>query len=845
MGVRLTSSSNGASHISAVCLVWSAAAAVAAPVSVCASLAQVTTSGEMNFFPEGDSASVLMTYSAHLGYAVLRELRQLHTQLHVQRGETRAVGLAKHAAAQLTPHMHMLESQPRGQAASSTPRTKQLSSQNAAQALPGRAKPFNLTNTTSAMCYAIAMQQALASSGVLRAALRLHSAAFLLQPSEGSPRICFAAAAAEFEGLEPRCTLCDLSAALDAIMEHREPAANEAAGHLVEAFTQYRTRSDAGEGRRAQGQQDAHEFLMFLTHSIDKALHWAQEAGVDDSSKHALSTIRAVLRSTVQVRNTCTKCHTESSSPDVTETCWTGHLKKRDDLPRGTQQTTQQLVDQLAEPTERRCKVCAQSQSKGAAVTSSTGAAAAAGLQQPRGLAPNQKHDTQKECVAAPDVLVIMPTRDEWNSKRKLRSISTVALDIQETLQLQVHQPQQHMQDDDDFVSDATSPRVVWYRCTGMVFMPPVERNAQKSNVLWEPPRHDRSQAGHYAALRLHEARWVLLDDQDNTVRELANFQAAARECRHSSRIIVYERVDPQHVDPQHVRAAAGPAAESEGPGHSKEQKLAQPTAAASEFWQFDDVDMSSQPPLQTSEVEQGAEQQADLVQQCLISSAPPGSDPGGAAGVVAASTPSRLDPANHPVAVTMPLASARAGARAAPAASTAAQPQQGQGGSSMELSAAAAAPAERPPRVAVIGAGAAGLTCAEMLVRAKFEVHLFEARSRVCGRVYTRSWNGQAVSMGATFAYAEDAEVQGQHGKLCNLCEHRAVRQVGAPGEAGADRFVEVGDLDRVSAESGDTESPCYALWISCSSGPTGKPEALKKEKVLKAQKLWCQVRK
>src|SRR5215510_1495379 len=55
--------------------------------------------------------------------------------------------------------------------------------------------------------------------------------------------------------------------------------------------------------------------------------------------------------------------------------------------------------------------------------------------------------------------------------------------------------------------------------------------------------------------------------------------------------------------------------------------------------------------------------------------------------------------------------------------------------------------------RVAVVGAGLAGLAAADALQRAGIEVVVFEARDRVGGRVWSRRVdNGAVVEMGAEF---------------------------------------------------------------------------------------------
>jgi len=54
--------------------------------------------------------------------------------------------------------------------------------------------------------------------------------------------------------------------------------------------------------------------------------------------------------------------------------------------------------------------------------------------------------------------------------------------------------------------------------------------------------------------------------------------------------------------------------------------------------------------------------------------------------------------------------------------------------------------------RVAIIGAGFAGLAAADYLHRNGIEVHVFEARDRVGGRVWSQSFLGLTIERGAEF---------------------------------------------------------------------------------------------
>lgn len=67
-------------------------------------------------------------------------------------------------------------------------------------------------------------------------------------------------------------------------------------------------------------------------------------------------------------------------------------------------------------------------------------------------------------------------------------------------------------------------------------------------------------------------------------------------------------------------------------------------------------------------------------------------------------------------------------------------------------------APARRhPPRVAVIGAGVAGLTCARTLTDAGWTVRLFDKGNRPGGRLCTRVMDGEAFDHGAQYLTARD----------------------------------------------------------------------------------------
>ena len=56
---------------------------------------------------------------------------------------------------------------------------------------------------------------------------------------------------------------------------------------------------------------------------------------------------------------------------------------------------------------------------------------------------------------------------------------------------------------------------------------------------------------------------------------------------------------------------------------------------------------------------------------------------------------------------------------------------------------------AEERPKVVVVGAGIAGLTAAYRLHNEGVDVHLYEARNRVGGRIFTVKVNGRIAELG------------------------------------------------------------------------------------------------
>jgi monoamine oxidase len=62
-------------------------------------------------------------------------------------------------------------------------------------------------------------------------------------------------------------------------------------------------------------------------------------------------------------------------------------------------------------------------------------------------------------------------------------------------------------------------------------------------------------------------------------------------------------------------------------------------------------------------------------------------------------------------------------------------------------------------PCIGIIGTGIAGITAAKELVEMGHTVHVFEAKSRIGGRIKTLEINGQAIDMGAAFLWGDQLD--------------------------------------------------------------------------------------
>ena len=76
---------------------------------------------------------------------------------------------------------------------------------------------------------------------------------------------------------------------------------------------------------------------------------------------------------------------------------------------------------------------------------------------------------------------------------------------------------------------------------------------------------------------------------------------------------------------------------------------------------------------------------------------------------------------------------------------------------SGQRTAASIASVAKAGSTVTVIGAGVSGMACARELIDAGFDVHIFEARDRTGGRVWTETLDGAPAEMGANWIAGVD----------------------------------------------------------------------------------------
>jgi monoamine oxidase len=75
--------------------------------------------------------------------------------------------------------------------------------------------------------------------------------------------------------------------------------------------------------------------------------------------------------------------------------------------------------------------------------------------------------------------------------------------------------------------------------------------------------------------------------------------------------------------------------------------------------------------------------------------------------------------------------------------------------------------------KVVVIGAGISGLTTAYRLQQKKINVHVYEARGRVGGRIFTAKLNGEYVELGG-----QNIKDGGNAGNICRLMDEFSLKQ-------------------------------------------------------------------
>lgn len=131
-------------------------------------------------------------------------------------------------------------------------------------------------------------------------------------------------------------------------------------------------------------------------------------------------------------------------------------------------------------------------------------------------------------------------------------------------------------------------------------------------------------------------------------------------------------------------------------------------------------------------------------------------------------------------------------------------------------------------PRVAVVGAGMAGLTCARDLARQGFDVHVYDKSRGVGGRLATRRGEGESFDHGAQYFTARDPDFRAQvtRWQAQGLAAPWAARitSLGSearPVEAGVERFVGIPGMSALCRDlAGDLPLTCSARIIALERG-------------------------
>lgn len=109
-------------------------------------------------------------------------------------------------------------------------------------------------------------------------------------------------------------------------------------------------------------------------------------------------------------------------------------------------------------------------------------------------------------------------------------------------------------------------------------------------------------------------------------------------------------------------------------------------------------------------------------------------------------------------------------------------------------------------PHIAIIGAGAAGLRCTDILARSGVQVTLFEARNRIGGRIHQESTGGFLVDMGANW-------IHGTNGNPMMKLAERTGTVVIEPEESGA--LYDTQGRRRSDAEAGDLSARIWGMVV------------------------------